>query len=128
MSEEHKAALAQGRAEGRVVKAYLHALQAHQPRRGRRRTKESIENRLHAIEAELDSADPLRRLHLAQERLNLLSELDASSDGADLADLEARFVGVAAGYSARKGITYAAWRQIGVPASVLKEAGIKRSA
>jgi hypothetical protein len=33
----------------------------------------------------------------------------------------------AASYGARKGITYAAWREVGVPVSVLKAAGISRS-
>ena len=38
MSDEHKAALAEGRAQGRAVRAYLEALEANKPRRGRKRT------------------------------------------------------------------------------------------
>ena len=37
MTAAHKDAMAAGRAEGRVVKTYLDALQEHRPRRGRRR-------------------------------------------------------------------------------------------
>jgi hypothetical protein len=37
-------------------------------------------------------------------------------------------VEVAASYSARQGISYDAWREIGVPAAVLREAGVSRAA
>ena len=55
MSDSHKAALALGRDEGRSVRRYLEALEAHKPRRGRKRTPESIKKRLAAIEAQLPS-------------------------------------------------------------------------
>ena len=38
MSAEHKAALAQGRSEGKAVRDYLDALRANKPKRGRKRT------------------------------------------------------------------------------------------
>ena len=40
--------------------------------------------------------------------------------------LEAEFVKVAKSYSDSKSISYASWRDVGVPASTLKEAGISR--
>jgi hypothetical protein len=46
MSKQHKAALAVGRAEGLAVRRYLDALEAHKPKRGRKRTPESIEGGL----------------------------------------------------------------------------------
>ena len=46
MSDDHKAALAAGRNEGRAVRRYLEALEAHKPKRGRKRTPESIQKRL----------------------------------------------------------------------------------
>src|SRR5690606_39660524 len=49
MTDEHKAALARGRAEGRIVKEYLEALRASKPKRGRKRTPDSIKKRLAAI-------------------------------------------------------------------------------
>ena len=49
MTAEHKAALAQGRAEGRAVKEYLEALSANKPKRGRKRTPDSIGRRLEKI-------------------------------------------------------------------------------
>lgn len=126
MTDEHKAALAVGRAESRAVKSYLEALEENRPKRGRRRTRESIENRLVTIEAELATAEPLARLKMIQERMDLTKELDASSEPVDISDLEAGFVTNAKSYSESKGISYAAWREIGVPAAVLKAAGITR--
>jgi hypothetical protein len=59
--------------------------------------------------------------------LDLEQELArAEGDGADLEELEAAFIEVAAGYGERKGLTYEAWRSIGVAPRVLKAAGIGR--
>lgn len=127
MSDEHKAALAEGRDQGRAVRRYLEALEANKPRRGRKRSPESLKKRLVSIEGELDSADPLKRVHLLQERADLREALDASESNVDLAQLEKDFVKAAAPYSARKGISYATWREVGVPASVLEKAGISRA-
>jgi hypothetical protein len=127
MSESHKAALAEGRTQGRAVRAYLEALEAHKPRRGRKRTPDSMKKRLGAIDTEYATADPLKRLQLAQERLDLRTELDTAENTVDLAALEKGFVAAARPYGERKGITYAAWREVGVPDAVLKQAGISRS-
>jgi hypothetical protein len=127
MTDAHKAALAEGRAQGRAVRRYLEALDAHRPRRGRRRTPESIRKRLDAIEVEIPGADPLGRLQLVQERLDLQEELQASETTVDLPALEQDFVAAAKGYSQRKGISYQAWRELGVPAATLKAAGIGRA-
>jgi hypothetical protein len=126
MSDAHKAALAEGRNQGRAVRRYLEALDANKPRRGRKRTPESIKKRLDKIEAELGDADPLKRLQLVQERLDLQDALTASEAKADLSEFEDDFVKAAKGYSERKGISYAAWRELGVSASTLKAAGIGR--
>jgi hypothetical protein len=126
MSAEHKQALALGRDQGRAVRRYLEALEAHRPKRGRKRTPESIEKRLAEIEKRLESADPLTRLQLVQERMNLQNELASKSDVVDLSALEEDFVRAARDYGQRKGISYSAWREAGVDASVLKRAGIRR--
>lgn len=127
MTDEHKAALAEGRSQGRAVRAYLEAIEGHKPKRGRKRTTESISNRLSAIDDELVEADALRRLQLIQERINLQRELESAQDTVDIDGLEREFVRVAKGYAERKGISYAAFRELGVPASTLKRAGISRS-
>ncbi len=127
MSPEHKAALAEGRDEGRKVRYYLEALNANKPKRGRKRTADSMRKRLAAIEQELPSAKALNKVNLIQERIDLSDALAAGEQSMDLSELEKDFIEVAAGYSQRKGITYAAWRQSGVDAAVLKKAGISRS-
>jgi len=49
MSDEHKQALAQGRMESKVVRDYLEALRSAKPKRGRKRSPESIQKRLAKI-------------------------------------------------------------------------------
>ena len=127
MSDQHKAALARGREEGRAVRRYLDALEQQRPRRGRRRTPEAIERRLVAIEERLPEADSLTRLHLIQEQADLQAELAEVEPATDLTALERAFVKVARSYSERKGIGYAAWRAAGVSPQVLDKAGITRS-
>ena len=128
MSDAHKQALAEGREQGRAVRQYLEALEAHKPKRGRKRTPDSIQKRLATIEERVGSADPLARLQLVQERMDLQRELAASQQKVDLSALEKDFVGAARAYGNRKGITYAAWRESGVDPAVLKKAGIGRGA
>ena len=115
MTAEHKRALAQGRAEGRAVRAYLEALDQNRPRK-----------RLKAVESELADAAPLHRLQLVQERMDLERELDRFDAADDLTGLERDFVKVAKGYAERKGISYAAWRELGISPEVLRKAGISR--
>ena len=127
MSDDHKAALAEGRRQGRAVRDYLEALEQHKPKRGRKRTAESMQAHLAKIEDQIAEADPIKRLQLIQDRLDLQAELASSENKADLEALEGDFVQTAKGYSERKGISYAAWRELGVDAAVLKKAGISRA-
>jgi hypothetical protein len=127
MSVEHKAALAKGREEGRAVRSYLDALESSRPKRGRKRTPASIDKRLAAIDAQLDTSNSLDRLHLLQERKDLEEEKATLGEAKDVGDLEKQFVKVAKTYGARKGISYSTWRQIGVSAQVLQKAGIART-
>ena len=115
------AALAQGRGESVAVKAYLGSLQITK-KRGRRPTPERVDELQEQAAAEFD---PLKRLELVQKRLDVEKQLAAPT--VDVEVLEDGFVEYAAQYGARKGITYPAWREVGVPASVLKAAGINRS-
>lgn len=127
MSADHKAALAAGRAQGRAVRAYLEAVTtAGTP--GRKVDPGTLKQRLQDVQSQIAiEADPVRRLDLIQQRLDLEDRLAAAGDTVDLAALEAEFVEVAKAYSDRKGITYTAWRESGVPASVLKAAGVPRT-
>ncbi len=126
MSAEHKAALAEGREQGRAVRTYLEALSANKPKRGRKRTPDSIKKQLADVENQLVDADPLQRLQLTQRQIDLTSALDTTDAPVDLSELESAFVKAAGPYAARKGISYAAFRAVGVTPGVLQKAGIKR--
>jgi hypothetical protein len=129
MSNEHKQALAEGRNHAKIVGRYLDALEANKPKRGRKRTAESVKKRLGTLEVELKQASGIQRLSYLQERRNLEVELAGmQAGGADVTTLEKEFVKVAKTYALRKQITYGAWREFGVPADVLKKAGISRGA
>jgi hypothetical protein len=127
MTDAHKAALAKGREQGRIVRNYLEALESTKPRRGRKRTPDSIKKRLVTIDAALSDANPLSRLQLIQEQQDLESELAYGDDSVDIASLEKAFTKVAKAYGDRKGITYSAWRAVGVSAPVLQQAKIART-
>jgi len=126
MSASHKKALANGRNEGRIIRDYLEVVEAIKPRRGRRRTPESIAKRLVAINTELKSTDPVTQVRLIQERLNLRTELAGMKNKNEVAATETAFVKVAKSFSERNDITYEAWREFGVTPAVLKRAGITR--
>ena len=129
MSDDHKEALAEGRNHARIVGRYLEALEANKPKRGRKRTPDSVKKRLTAVAEELKDAGGLTRLNLLQERRDLEVELATMQAGTpDLSALEKEFVKVAKSYSAKKRISYGAWREFGVPPETLKKAGITRAA
>ncbi len=116
MSTGHKAALAVGAREC-TVRHYLEALETSQAQAGpqaharRPSTRGSA-----AIESQLAAADPLTRLHLVQEQMDLLDERSRVDQVKDLSALEKDFIKAAKAYGERKGITYAAWRAAGVSA------------
>ena len=124
MSNAHKKALANGRNEGRIIREYLEIVEATKPKRGRRRTPESITKRLSVIATELKTADPVTKVRLIQERMNLRNELASMKSKTEIAAAESRFIKVAKSFSERNDISYDAWREFGVTPAVLKRAGI----
>lgn len=120
MTAEHKAKLERGRAEGRVVRAYLRALNTPSTK-GR---ADTIRERIDEIDQKIPTGDPMEDLALLTQRDALEAQLKGSEDNLD--ELEEEFVKVASSYSLRKNVSYRAWRRVGVPAAVLKRAGIGR--
>ena len=86
-----------------------------------------MKKRLRTIEEKLATADALTRVQLVQERMDIDNELNAKQVTTDMGALEDAFVKAAKEYGERKGISYAAWREVGVDAAVLKRAGISRA-
>ena len=117
-----------GRKQGRGRPAdYLEALEANKPKRGRKRTPDIHQGRLAKIDAELARRRRSQRLKLIQERLDLEAELERPSrQESTCPGSRPTSSTLASAYSSRKGITYAAWREVGVAPAVLKKAGISR--
>lgn len=127
MTEEHKAALAQGRRESKAIKSYLTAITVSK-RRGRPVTPEMIEAKIAALDEKVRiERDPLARVDLFQARIDAQAALDTMAVTIDLDALEAGFIEYASSYSVRKGITWPAWREAGVSTAVLAAAGVKRT-
>ena len=93
--------------EGRAVKRYLEALEQNKPKRGRKRTPDRSRSARRDRRELARCVDPLKRLQLVQERIDLQNELDTLDAKVDLIALEAEFVKAAAAYGDRKGISYA---------------------
>jgi hypothetical protein len=126
MTKEHKAALAQGRLEARSVKAYLASLGPK--KRGRPVTKDSLRKKISEIDSKLKTeTNPLKRLGLLQSKTEAEHALAKVGSENDEEQLAADFVEYAKAYSDRKGISYATWRQFGVPADILRKAGIPQT-
>ena len=82
MSSGHKAALARGRAESASVRHYLEALETSRTPSGAAKPHPGhsiIDKRLAAIENQLAAADALTKLHLLQERKDLVDERSSYS-------------------------------------------------
>ncbi|MGI9120746.1 MAG: hypothetical protein ACR2G7_11610 [Acidimicrobiales bacterium] len=115
--------------QARAVRRYLSAIESTRPGRGTKRTTDAIGNRITKVDEMLISADPLTRVHLTQERIELHAEQVRLGNGNQppLAQLERDFVRVIRSYSDRNGISFAAWRQVGVDTKVLDRAGIHKA-
>jgi|SRR5215204_4757937 len=116
MARSHEGGpLAQAAAE--AVRRYLDALRAGPPPLPHP-SKSTIQRRLAQIDTDLVTAPPVRELKLVQERQNLRGV-------ARWYELEDAFVAAVRPYSRRHGITYETWRAVGVPAALLRRAGIR---
>ena len=117
MSEESKAKVQEGMAEARSIRAYLGLVQSDgfRTRGPRARTPEQLQEAIAA------TTDPVERLKL-RPQLRAAVEIEMTES-----DLVKNFVEHCGAFSLKHGITYADWRDEGVPAAVLKEAGVNRA-
>ena len=112
-----------------TVDRYLSAVNTPK-RRGRKVTKATLERRLVAARANAKSTTGVNKVVAAQAVRDLetrLADVHASSGPGDLKRLEAAFVKIAKQFGENRGIGYAAWRDAGVAADVLKKAGVART-
>jgi hypothetical protein len=128
MSAAHKRALAEGRTMSATVDRYLAAVNTPK-RRGRKITKATLEERLASAQVRVKTATGVEKLFAAQDIRDLeskLAELNAAN-ASDVKTLEAAFVKIAKRFSDNRGVDYGAWRDAGVPADVLRRAGVART-
>ena len=125
LSSSHKAKMAEGRRQTRVVESYLrHLEQAASPKK--RVSPKDLAAEVKKVEAELDAADGIDKLALLQRREDL-QRLALEAEPEDDGGLEEQFIAVASAYGDRKGVSYSTWREFGVPKHVLEAAGIART-
>ena len=111
-----------------TVDRYLSAVNTPK-RRGRKVSKVALEQRLTEARGKAKSANGVEKVLAAQDVRDLqarIAGLDAAS-GTDIKGLEAAFVKIAKRFGENRGIGYGAWRDAGVPAIVLKKAGVPRT-
>lgn len=128
LSASHKRALAEGRTMSATVDRYLSAVNTPK-RRGRKVSKSALQSRLVDARTRARSATGVDKVLAAQEVRDLQSRIAAleSASGGDVKSLEAAFVKIAKRFGENRGIGYGAWRDAGVPAQVLKRAGVART-
>jgi hypothetical protein len=128
LSAAHKRALAEGRTMSAVVDRYLSAVNTPK-RRGRKVSKAALVQRLGDSRANAKSAKGVDRVLAAQEVRDLelrIANIETATGG-DIKSLESAFVKIARRFGENRGIGYGAWRDAGVPAVVLKKAGVART-
>lgn len=117
MSEENKAKVQEGMAQGRAIRQYLELVNTETFRKRGPRARSA-----EAIQLQISLAlDPVERLKLRSQYREAL-EIEMTE-----ADLVKAFLEHVVPFSERYGVTYGDWREEGVPASILKEAGITRA-
>lgn len=125
LTKKHKEALAKGRRQAKAVREYLEALNVD---RRKVSDPENLKKRIDDLHEKIaEEDDPVSEVELIQKRLNLEAQLEDAQDAPDFEELEKDFKKAVREYSERKGITYAAWRELGVPAGVLRDAGVPRT-
>ena len=125
-TSDHQDAHREGMERARAVSRYLEALYEHRPKRGRKRTPDSIKAKMAQIETQLPRSTGLARLRMMQEQKNLqraLLEMEKARE-VDFKTLENDFVKHAKVFADREGIEYSTWIACGVPRSVLARANI----
>lgn len=124
LTEKEIAAIKKGREESLAVKAYLDSLES---RPGRRVDPKTLERRVAQAKKQLGETDnSLRKVELTEKVLRLEAALRNAPKAAEEGPaLEKAFIQHASSFAKRKGISYKAFRHMGVPPTVLAKAGIK---
>lgn len=110
----------------RAVSTYLKSLeQQGSPSRELQKIEEQM-NKVSSAKAK--TTDPVRRLKLTQEQIDLRNRKSvAHNSERRRSNAERGFIQHALAFSEANGISFSAWRRMGVPVEVLEAAGIQRA-
>ena len=128
-SDEHKTEIRTAIAQRGAVNRYLKSLEQIKSVRSNILSEERLQAKLAQAEEDMASASSVMdKLQAVQNRKDILAKIkqtqNASNITSEAEEAEAGFIQHAAGYAERKGISYKAWREVGVSAAALKQAGI----
>lgn len=126
MTPEHKAALAEGRKQSKIVANYLAAI-GTKKKRGRKVTIETLQARLAKAEDDIKTASPLDKLKFTQfikDTRAQIERMQATTSVADVDSLEKEFVKVGKAYADAHGYDRSSFIACGVEKRVLVAAGI----
>jgi len=130
LSAEHKEALSIGRLQSAAVRKYLEVALETKPKRGRKRTADSIALQIEKLTKIIDSPSTgvIAKLKSLSQRAMLLDELAGINNATDTksrAEIEALFIQHAKAYGEAHGIQKKTWLEIGVDPKILAKAGIR---
>ena len=129
LSASHKKALAEGRSLSSAVDRYMRAISTPK-KRGRQVSVATMKKRLdekRALVRNASGVDLVLAIQAARDLEVRIAHEMGASNGTHLKALEAEFVKVAKRFGENRNISYAAWRDAGVPPAVLQRAGITRT-
>lgn len=114
------------RSQTATIRKYLGMI-AERPRNGYRADPERLQKKLEGVCAAMVDADPISRVKLVQQRMDLEQQLADIEGESEYEEAEAAFIEHAWDWAQREGIGYAALREVGVTAAILDQAGISRT-
>lgn len=121
------AAVTAAKIEATRISLYLRALEKKQKGPGQKRNPAVLAKRIEQAQAQVKARTGLARLQAVQRLRNFQRQATDPAMNGNFGRFEKNFIASAKSYGARNNIDYGTWRHCGVPASVLKQAGIAQT-
>ena len=118
-----KSVLSESMEQSHAVRAYLSAWDSQTSRS--RQSPDEMRASVARLKDKIAEATPILKIQMIQKRRDIEIRLETFESVPDITDVGSRFVEVVKAYSEGKGIDYETWREYGIPASVLKQGGMR---